>query len=101
MSEKINITNLSPHLFWDVNRDRLDLEKNKELIIQRTLDYGLMSDWRMIREYYGIDKIAKTAMTIRDLDTRSASFVAILSGIPIEKFLCYTTKQSMPQHWDF
>jgi hypothetical protein len=101
MSEKINITNLSPHLFWDVNRDRLDLEKNKELIIQRTLDYGLMSDWRMIREYYGINKIAKTAMTIRDLDTRSASFVAILSGIPIEKFLCYTTKQSMPQHWDF
>lgn len=101
MSKKINIRDLSPHLFWDVERDRLDFEKNRELIIKRTLDYGLMSDWRIVRAYYGIEEIAKTAMNIRDLDIRSASFVALLSGISIEKFLCYTTKQSIPQHWDF
>ncbi len=101
MSDKINITDLSPHLFWDVNSEQLDFEKNRELVIQRTLDYGLMSDWRIIRAYYGIERIARTAITIRDLDIRSASFVALLAGIPIEKFLCYTTKQSIPQHWDF
>ena len=83
MSKKINISDLSPHLFWDVNRDRLDFEKNRDLIIKRTLDYGLMSDWRIVRAYYGIEEIAKSAMTLRDLDIRSASFVALLSGISI------------------
>ena len=42
------ITDFSPHLFWDVNPESLDMEKHKKYIIGRTLDYGLTKDWRLI-----------------------------------------------------
>ncbi len=101
MSKSLKISSLSPHLFWDVNAGQLDPEKNKKLIIQRTLDYGLIDDWKMVREYYGIQMIAETARMIRDLDLRSAAYIALLANIPLEEFACYTTKRSTPKHWGF
>ena len=95
------INDLSEHLFWDVDRSKIDLKKNKKLLIQRVLDYGLIDDWQIIYDYYGIDEIAQTAATLRDLDKKSISFISLLSNIPEEEFLCYTTKQSIPKHWDF
>jgi hypothetical protein len=95
------ITDLSLHLFWDVDRHRLDWEKNRKFIIQRVLEYGLINDWQIIYSYYGMDDIAKTAMTIRDLDRKSLSFIALLSKVPKENFLCYISIQLTPRHWNF
>jgi hypothetical protein len=99
--DEIKSTTLSKHLFWDIDINSLDLEKHKKQIIHRVLDYGLIDDWQFIYNYYGISEIAKTAITIRDLERKSASFIALLANIPKEKFLCYTTTQSTPQHWNF
>ena len=96
-----NINKLSPHLFWDVDSQKLDFQKNKKLIIQRTLEYGLISDWNIIIHHYGITEMAKTATLLKDLDKKSVSFISLLSGIPKEEFLCYSTKQSIPKHWNF
>ncbi len=97
----IDISQLSEHLFWDVNKDTLDAQKNKRLIIQRVLDYGLMQDWQTIKDYYGVDEIAQTATTLKELDPRSLSFISLISKIPEESFSCYTTIQSQPKHWNF
>lgn len=99
MKKKYSIKDFSKHLFWDVNRDNLDWERSKQTIITNVLDYGLINDWKMIYDYYGIDEIARVAMNARDLDVKSAAFVSLLSGIPKEKFLCYTTKQLNKIHW--
>ena len=102
MSETaLQLKNLSKHLFWDVSVIKLDSQKNKKQIIKRVLDYGLFRDWQIISNYYGINEIAKVALTIRDLDNKSISFISLLSKIPKEKFLCYTTKQLIPKHWNF
>jgi len=95
------IEKLSSHLFWDVNIHKIDFEKKKKFIIQRTLEYGFLSDWKIILEYYGIDEIADAARTIKNLDKKSTSLISVLTGIPKKKFLCYTTKQLTPKHWDF
>ena len=79
----------------------LNFTKNKKLIIQRVLDYGLIDDWQIILKVYGISEIAKTAITLRDLDKKSASFISLLSKIPQDQFLCYTSKQSIPEHLIF
>lgn len=100
-SKDKHIQSLSPHLFWDVDSSKLDMEKNKTLIIQRILEYGLMSDWELIQSYYGIQKIASTLIQIRSLDKKALSYISLLSGIPKNEFRCYTTKQSIPLHWDF
>ena len=99
--QKININDFSKHLFWDVNRNNLDLERSKKTIITNVLDYGLINDWNMIYSYYGIDEIAKVVMNIRYLDKKSIAFVSLLSKIPKENFLCYTTRQLNQTHWEF
>ena len=93
----LNITDFSHHIFWDVNIENMDLVKSKRLIIHRVLDYGLMSDWQIALKFYGITEIADTAKSLRDLDEKSASFVALLSKTPQEQFLCFSSKQSMPK----
>jgi hypothetical protein len=93
--------NLSPHLFWDVDINNLDFIKSKKLIVQRVLDYGLIGDWQIILEAYGISEIANIAVSIKDLDKKSVSFISLLAKIPKEQFLCYTSKQSIPEHLSF
>jgi len=93
------LSKLSPHLFWDVDRSTVDAVKNKSFIIQRVLEYGFMSDWKVIYALYGISEIANTAVNIKDLDQKSLAFISMLSKIPEEKFLSYTSKQSAPPHW--
>ena len=90
---------LSKHLFWDVDVNTLDAETSRRLIISRVLQFGVIEDWRQVRAYYGLSEIARVAATLRDLDPKSASFVALLADIPKEKFACFTEKQSTPTHW--
>lgn len=102
MSEKqYKISDLSPHLFWDVDGMKMDWEGSKSIVIKRVLELGRLNDWIIIRNNYGIKTIAEVAMTFRDLDDVSFFFIATLSNEPIKKFRCYTTKQSIPKHWNF
>lgn len=90
------LSGLSPHLFWDVDRRSLDSQKNKKFFIQRVLEYGLLNNWKIISDYYGIAEIADIACTIRGLDLKAAAFVSVLSKKPLEEFICYT-KRATPQ----
>lgn len=95
------LSNLSPHLFWDVDQKKIDIDKSKRYIINKVLEYGLINDWIIIYKHYGIDQITEIAMQLNDLDDRTLSFIALLSKKPIDQFRCYTAKQSKPRHWNF
>lgn len=95
------INRLSKHLFWDVNRSALNMDKNRAYIIKQVLEYGLMDDWRLIFNYYGIAQIAEETTCFRELDKKALSFVSFISKIPIEKFRCYNYQQLTPKHWNF
>lgn len=92
---------LSKHLFWDVNAYDVDFEKSKKWIIKRVLGYGLLADLLFIFKYYGLREVAETAITIKDLDKRTATLIALLSDTPEEKFECLSSKQSNPPHLSF
>lgn len=100
-SKQSQLNSFSPHIFWDVNIHKLDVSRSKRLIVQRVLDYGLMEDWKVLLKMYGVSEISKTAVSLREIDKKSASFVALLSKIPLEKFVCFTSKQSIPEHLNF
>ena len=95
------VNKLSKHLFWDVNRNALDLDKNKAYIIKQVLEFGLIEDWKLIYNYYSISIIVNEAKNFRELDKKALSFISFLSKTPIEKFRCYNYQQSIPQHWNF
>ena len=100
-SSHYTISDFSPHLFWDVNKDKLDFDINKSQVIQQVLEYGLLADWLIINNLYGVKQIAETAAMFRQLDPVALSFIATLSGMPKELFKCYSTKPSIPPHWNF
>ncbi|MFT6810146.1 MAG: hypothetical protein ACJA01_003389 [Saprospiraceae bacterium] len=84
-----SISQLSPHLFWEYDSDDLDILKDKDLIILRVLEYGLLEDWRFVEETYSIDEIRSAAVNSRSLDEVAMNFVAIYTKTAIEKFRCY------------
>lgn len=96
-----SVIDFSPHLFWDVDRNKLDWEKNKSQIVKRVLEYGLLKDWKLIQQQYGVDQIAEICKNLRSLDQRALSFIASLASIPPASFRCYILKQSILQHWNF
>ena len=100
-SDKKILTKMSGHLFWDVDLSEIDIEKNSKFVIKKVLQFGLYSDWKIVLGIYGINKIAEVAIQMKELDKRTASFLSVIAEVPKHKFQCYSTKQSIPQHWNF
>lgn len=98
---EVKISDLSDHLFWDIDRNKLDINKNFRFILQRILSYGLFNDWILLYHSFGLKKIAEEAKKIRNLDDKSLHFVAHISGSKLSDFKCYTTRQSIPKHCNF
>jgi hypothetical protein len=97
----VKISDFSPHLFWDVNRNELDFDKNRKIIVSQVLQYGLFEDWVLVCRLYTMKEIADVAVSIRDLDKKSLSFISLVTNTPKEQFACFTSNQSMPKHWNF
>ncbi|NOZ34212.1 MAG: hypothetical protein GXO80_02815 [Chlorobi bacterium] len=55
--KKNTINNLSLHLFWDTNRNNLDFEQNKTIIIERVFNRGNLNDLKIIIKQYGLETI--------------------------------------------
>lgn len=98
--ETIDLKVFSPHLFWDVDKSAIDIHKNKSWFIGRVLEYGLLSDLKLIKKIYGIKEIATIASKLRDLSPKTISLLSLLSGIPKEDFRCYTTTQPQKSFWN-
>jgi hypothetical protein len=101
INKEYNIADFSPHLFWDVDKNNLNWEKNKAQIVKRVIEYGLLYDWKLLQQYYGLNQIGEICKDLRSLDDRSLCFISTLTGIQKESFRCYILKQSIPPHWIF
>ena len=101
MSKQECIQGFSNYIFWDVDRASIDLTRNAPFVIQRVLEYGQITDWKLILEYYGLDRIVSISKKLRSLDPKALSFICTVSKTPIEQFRCYNTRQSNPQHCIF
>ncbi len=75
-------------LFWDVNVEKLDFEKNARFIIGRVLDFGNLDEWKKIRDFYGLARIKKEAKRHVFSDRRSANFWALILNIPLNELKC-------------
>lgn len=100
MSSKECIKNLSPHLFWDIDPAEVDLDKYPAFFIQKVLEWGTMDDWRLIRSYFGIAKIAEYCKTLRTLDPVCLSFICAISNTKKEDYRCWKLAQSFPTPWN-
>lgn len=96
-----DIDSLSPHLFWDVDREDLTWEKHSDFLIKRILEYGKMSDFRLLKKKLGVIKIAEAAKKMRSLDEVTLHFVAAISNTDVKEYRCYISKRSQKNYIDF
>ncbi len=95
------ILNLSPHIFWDVDVDTIDMDKNGVFVLQRVLQYGLLKDWLILKSNLGLERIKSIAVQIPVLDDVSISFLSNLLHIEKSEFRCYKNKQSNQNYWNY
>lgn len=74
---------LDKSLFWDVNPDKLDWQKNKQLIIERTLLRGLTNEVDTIFSLYNLSDIREAILKSKSLDRKSANYFSIKLNIPL------------------
>lgn len=100
MKTKHQLSQLSPHLFWDVNVAAMSFEKSKEQIIYKVVEFGLLYDWKIIKEVYGLETIKNVTLQLRSLDVVTLSYLSNLFKLEKSAFRCYKLTQSNQDFWN-
>ena len=100
MSAAAFIAQLSPVLFWDIDRNNMDIERHSAGLIQRVLEYGTLQDWRLTRDYYGMDRIVADCKRLRTLDPMALSFICAMSDTKKEEYRCYQFRLLNQTPWN-
>jgi hypothetical protein len=95
-----NINEFSEHLFWDVDRTKLDFQKSKEQIVYQVVEYGLMKDWLLLQKIYNRDTLKEIVLNLRVLDKVTLAFLAHFFQVDKSNFRCYRSSQSARNFWN-
>ena len=82
----------SSSCFWDLEKTKLNLNSNKNYIINRVLSRGNMNDIKLLFNYYGWDTIENEIVKIKYLNDKILNWLSSLFQIKPEKFKCYNNK---------
>lgn len=93
--------NLSPSLFWDSDKAKIDFNLHARQIIEKVLTRGTLNDWYAILDYYGKEKICTEIVKIRSLDSLTLNFCSRFFHIPKSQFRCYNMPQSIQKLWNY
>lgn len=83
-------------IFWDVDVDRLDIDKRAAFVIERVFERGDVEDIRNCRRYYGDEKIKSVLLAAKFLPEHRLHLASAVIDTPIQSFRCYILKQSNP-----
>ena len=90
---------LSCGLFWDVNPEKLDVERHAPLIIGRVVERGTLAAWHTVRRHYGDEKMRKVVTGLRDLSPQAVSLCCVAFDLKREDFRCCTARPFPPAPW--
>lgn len=100
MIQQLNISkDLKPQYFWDVDIDKLDVDRSKRLIIERVFVLGTAKEIMLVINYYGEKVVVDVLERLNYIDPKTLNFVSKLFNVSLQSFKCYTRKQLTPQHW--
>jgi len=90
---------LSPHLFWDVDKSKLNHDKMKTFIVQRVIERGDKEDFYAIFKLYGGPKGVREVVKKANFhDPRDEALARILFDLNKNDFECYKHKQLREKH---
>ncbi|MBP7194248.1 MAG: hypothetical protein KBA79_00345 [Candidatus Cloacimonetes bacterium] len=80
------IKELSQTLFWDVRTDTLDLQRHRNYIIPRVMDYGSIDEVRFVLSHYPEEVIKTALIQAPSLHKLTRNFFHMYYNIPLEEF---------------
>ncbi|MCL2006668.1 MAG: hypothetical protein FWG77_01150 [Treponema sp.] len=81
--------NLSKHLFWDIDVNKLDFQSRASFVLERVFTMGMQEDeWKAVK-YYGKEKIREEVVKCKVLDRKTLNYLSIFYDIPKKDFACY------------
>jgi len=82
-------------LLWDVDWNSFDVQKNKKMVVQRVIEYGLPEDYYTMFKFYGgisgVRKIIKEIPHFRY--PQDISFVCMAFNLKKQDLKCYKRQQ--------
>lgn len=94
MKKYKNKLNLTKGLFWDVEYEQLEWEKDKVYIIGRVLDMGSWEDIRKLFDRYGEEAIKRSIFKVRELKRRTEILWSKYFNIPVEKLSSWQRREA-------
>lgn len=104
LTKPVNTSTLTPsdfsaNLFWDVDPEKLDIERHLKYVVARVLEFGTFEDWLLLCRHVTLPTVLEIAQSLRSLDTKALAFLSTIGHVSRESFRCYTSKPSIPTHW--
>jgi len=84
-------------IFWDVDFDALDYDKDASFIITRVFDRGDVPDIRNCRRYYSDEKITEVLLNTKFLSEVRTYLAAAVIDRPLSDFRCFRLRQLNPE----
>ena len=84
-----SVADLAAYAFWDTDIIKLDLEKDKQIIIPRIFERAKLDDVLNTIVYYGIDACGSILRANKYLSKQGVYLSHLLLSIPLEKFQAY------------
>ncbi len=91
----------SAYLFWDVDPDKVEIDKHQSWLVRRVLEKGTWEDWKKLRQLLTKAQLIESIKGLRSLEKRAMSFACASLGIEKETLRCYKESQSLNTHWNY
>jgi len=79
---------INHRLFWDTDKNNLDIWSHKRFIIERVLQFGMPNDIKWLLSIYSEKDIIDVVKKSKSIDKKTANFWAIHYGIDKDEVLC-------------
>ena len=92
---------MNKRLFWDVNTEKLNLEKDICFILERILNAGTYENFKEIIELYGYNKLKNKVVKSNNLSNKALNFASFFFSISKNQFKCYSKKLLNRELWNY
>lgn len=86
-------------LLWDVDLESFDLQRHAPFLVRRVLERGTWDEWRLLRKYLGMERLATIVLALPRLDPRTLAFCSVIFNRPKEDFACFNAPSSAQAPW--
>ncbi len=85
--------------FWDVEPEKIDLQKHEKFIIERMLEWGGFASLKWLYKTFGLKKIIAAFKNSRALSKRTVNFYCYLFNLKREELRCFQKPFAQKLSW--